>query len=140
MCGILGWINPAITNSETARAQALPALRALHGRGPDGHSIECQRGWLLGHTRLAILDLTDRASQPMTDGRGAWLVYNGEIYNFKELREELIAAGYQFRSTGDTEVLLYALRHWGTGCLERLRGMFAFAWLDTERRELILAR
>src|SRR2546421_13124708 len=96
MCGILGWINPAITNSETASAQALPALRALHGRGPDGHSIECQTGWLLGHTRLAILDLTDRARQPMTDGRGAWLVYNGEAYNFTKLSEEVNAAGRLF--------------------------------------------
>jgi asparagine synthase (glutamine-hydrolysing) len=140
MCGIIGWINPALTDPEAARRLAQPALKALAGRGPDGDWMECRAGWILGFTRLAILDLSERANQPMTDGRGGWLVYNGEIYNFKELRAELAAYGYEFRSTGDTEVLLYALRHWGAECLERLRGMFAFAWLDTERKELMLPR
>src|SRR5947207_5396050 len=140
MCGILGWINPALTNPEVTKQLGLRAVKSLQGRGPDGDWIECQPGWMLGFTRLAILDLSERANQPMTDGRGGWLVYNGEVYNFRELRAELVAHGYEFRSTGDTEVLLRALRHWGTRCLERLRGMFAFAWLDTERRELILAR
>jgi len=140
MCGILGWINPALTDPETTQRLVQPAVAALARRGPDGDWIEWRPGWMLGFTRLAILDLSDRAKQPMTDGRGGWLVYNGEIYNFKELRDELKAHGYNFRSTGDTEVLLYALRHWGVACLERLRGMFAFAWLDTEKRELILAR
>ena len=140
MCGILGWISPWHTDRDAATQAALPALAALHGRGPDGNRLEFGSGWLLGHTRLAIIDLSERASQPMSDGLGAWLVYNGEIYNFKELRQELSAEGFKFRSSSDTEVLMYALRHWGPACFERLRGMFAFGWLDTTRRELILAR
>lgn len=140
MCGILGWISPLIADPKEAKGKAHSALEALRPRGPDGGGLECGQGWLLGHTRLAILDLTDRASQPMTDGHGGWLVYNGEIYNFKELREELTALGYRFRSSGDTEVLLYAMREWGISCLDRLRGMFAFGWLDSEKRELILCR
>src|SRR6185437_10999194 len=91
------------------------------------------------HTRLAILDLTDNAAQPMR-GRRSWLVFNGEIYNFAELREELVREGAEFRSSGDTEILLAALERWGTAVLPRLRGMFAFGWLDPERRELVLAR
>lgn len=140
MCGILGWISPSITDSRKAKEEARQALEALRPRGPDGSGMECGKGWLLGHTRLAILDLTEKARQPMTDGHGAWLVYNGEIYNFRELREELKALGYTFRSTGDTEVLLFAMREWGVTCLSRLRGMFAFGWLDTQKQELTLCR
>ena len=95
---------------------------------------------MLAQTRLAILDLTEQAAQPMTDARGRWLVFNGEIYNFRELRGELEALGVHFQSTGDTQVLLEALGHWGVDALPRLRGMFAFAWLDPSRREMILAR
>lgn len=133
-------MSPSITEAGKAEEAVRPALEALRPRGPDGTGMESGRGWLLGHTRLAILDLTDKARQPMTDGHGAWLVYNGEIYNFRELREELKALGYTFRSTGDTEVLLFAMREWGAACLPRLRGMFAFGWLDTQKQELILCR
>lgn len=140
MCGILGWISPEHTDGDRATRAALPALKALHWRGPDGRRLQAGPGWILGHTRLAIIDLTEHASQPMHDGLGGWLVFNGEIYNFQELRQELIAAGFTFRSSSDTEVLLYALRHWGPACLKRLRGMFAFGWLDTTRHELLLAR
>ncbi len=129
-----------LTNPQASKQMALPAVEAMHGRGPDGSRLECGTGWLLGHTRLAIIDLTDRANQPMTDGHGNWLVYNGEIYNFKELRVELAAAGFKFQSSSDTEVLLYALRHWGPAAIGRLRGMFAFGWLNTASQELILAR
>jgi asparagine synthase (glutamine-hydrolysing) len=82
---------------------------------------------------LKILDLSDRAAQPMRDAAGRLLVFNGEIYNFKELRAELQGRGIRFRSSGDTEVLLEALGHWGTDALVKLRGMFAFAWLDPVR-------
>jgi asparagine synthase (glutamine-hydrolysing) len=95
---------------------------------------------VLGHTRLKILDLTDRAAQPMEDEYGRWLVFNGEIYNFREIRKELELHGHRFRSTGDTEVLLRALSQWGTDAIAKLSGMFAFGWLDPKRRELILAR
>ncbi|MBI3015276.1 MAG: asparagine synthase (glutamine-hydrolyzing) [Candidatus Tectomicrobia bacterium] len=139
MCGILGWVGVG-GEPEAVKNSARPALEALRRRGPDGSRLEAGPGWLLGHTRLAILDLTERASQPMTDGEGHWLVYNGEVYNFEELRRELEARGARFQSTGDAEVVLYAMREWGVACLGRLRGMFAFGWLDAGRRELILAR
>lgn len=140
MCGVLGWIDPALIDREAAIRMAEPALSVLRSRGPDDQRFEWGPGWILGHTRLAIIDLSRRSSQPMTDGHGLWLVYNGEIYNFRELRAELETKGCRFTSDGDAEVLLQALRHWGLACLERLRGMFAFALLDMERRELVLAR
>ena len=140
MCGVLGWIDPALIDREAAIRMAEPALSVLRSRGPDDERLEWGPGWILGHTRLAIIDLSRRSSQPMTDGQGLWLVYNGEIYNFRELRAELEAKGCRFTSDGDAEVLLRALRHWRLACLKRLRGMFAFALVDTERRELLLAR
>ena len=140
MCGVLGWIDPALIDRQAATRMAEPALSVLRNRGPDDHRLEWGPGWILGHTRLAIIDLSRRSSQPMTDGHGHWLVYNGEIYNFRELRAELEAKGCRFASDGDAEVLLQALRHWGLACLERLRGMFAFAFVDVERKELVLAR
>ncbi len=140
MCGVLGWIDPALIDREAAIRMAEPALSCLRNRGPDDQRFEWGPGWILGHTRLAIIDLSRRSSQPMTDGNGLWLVYNGEIYNFRELRAELEAKGCRFTSDGDAEVLLQALKHWGLACLERLRGMFAFALVDTKRRELVLAR
>ena len=140
MCGILGWIDPALIDRDAAIRMAEPALSVLRSRGPDDRRIEWGPGWTLGHTRLAIIDLSRASSQPMTDGRGLWLVYNGEIYNFRELRAELETKGSHFTSDGDAEVLLHALKEWGVGCLERLRGMFAFALFDTNTRELVLAR
>lgn len=140
MCGIFGWISPSIRDTAELRASLNPALEALRPRGPDGCGVTIGEGWALGHTRLAILDLTNRAAQPMGDGRGGWLVYNGEIYNFRELGKELEGRGVVFRSSGDSEVLLHAMRVWGPECLPRLRGMFAFAWFDERERRLVLAR
>jgi asparagine synthase (glutamine-hydrolysing) len=139
MCGILGLVGSEAAADETA-SRIATGLKMLHGRGPNGSKTEHGSDWVLGHTRLKILDLTERAAQPMRDEYGRWLVFNGEIYNFRELRRELEAVGHRFRSTGDTEVLLRALAQWGTNALERLNGMFAFGWLDPNRRELILAR
>lgn len=139
MCGILGWIG-ADSVSENGRARFDAALDQLRGRGPNGPQIERGDNWILGHTRLKILDLTDRAAQPMEDDQGRWLVFNGEIYNFQELRKELAEHGYLFRSTGDTEVVLKALSHWGVNAIEKLSGMFALGWLDPHHNELILAR
>lgn len=140
MCGVLGWIDPALTDRDAASRMAAPALSALRNRGPDDQRLEWGPGWILGHTRLAVIDLSQRSSQPMTDGQGLWLVYNGEIYNFRALRAELEAQGHRFVSDGDAEVLLHAFKQWGLACLERLRGMFAFAIVDVARRELVLAR
>ncbi|MFO1486249.1 MAG: asparagine synthase (glutamine-hydrolyzing) [Verrucomicrobiaceae bacterium] len=139
MCGILGWMGArAVEAASHGRFQE--ALNALRPRGPDGMRLEQGPDWMLGHTRLAILDLSDNGAQPMRDEQGRWLVFNGEIYNFQQLRSELEREGCTFHSTGDAEVLLKALGHWGVAVLPRLRGMFAFGWLDPVRKELILAR
>jgi asparagine synthase (glutamine-hydrolysing) len=137
MCGIAGIVG----SYQPGLVRAM--CEAQRHRGPDGTGeFEDPAAEVsLGHGRLSILDLTAAASQPMhsPDGRHA-LTFNGEIYNYRELRDELIAAGYAFRSTGDTEVLLYALIHWGEAALPRLNGMFAFGLWDRRERTLLLAR
>jgi len=117
------------------------AERIRH-RGPDGEGYWRDPSGLvvLGHRRLAVLDPTDRADQPMVDPSGAVLVYNGEVYSFQEIRRELEAEGREFRSTGDTEVVLAALVRWGVRALDRFNGMFALAMWDAKRRRLVLAR
>jgi asparagine synthase (glutamine-hydrolysing) len=142
MCGIAGVIGYR-AGGRTDEAE-LTALRdAQAHRGPDDCGL-----WLsddgsvgLGHRRLSIIDLSPLGHQPMAseDGRHQ-LVFNGEIYNFRELRGELEAAGHAFRSTSDTEVVLLGWREWGLGVLDRLRGMFAFALYDAHARETLLAR
>ena len=109
----------------------------------DGRRLLAERPWtvFLGHRRLSIIDLSPRGHQPMSDGRGTvWVSYNGEIYNFRELRAELQALGHTFDSRSDTEVIIHAYRQWGLECVERFNGMFAFALWDAERRRLHLAR
>lgn len=155
MCGIAGLVAPP---GRTASAETLAAMVArLAHRGPDDVGFG---GWdgtafragkepdaaahaqvALGHRRLSILDLSAGGWQPMSSPDGArHVVYNGEIYNFRELRTELEAAGRTFRSTSDTEVLLAAWDQWGRAALPRFTGMFAFALLDTRARTLTLAR
>jgi asparagine synthase (glutamine-hydrolysing) len=113
---------------------------ALAHRGPDGEGFRLDGPVGLGHRRLAIIDLVT-GDQPMGSEDGAvWLSYNGEIYNYRELRSELVARGFAFRTTSDTEVVLRAYEAWGEACLPRLRGMFAFALWDGRRRRLLLAR
>ncbi len=125
-------------------ADTLAKMSAImRHRGPDAHDQvwfpEHQCG--LAHNRLSIIDLTAAGAQPMStrDGRH-WIVFNGEIYNYLELRRELEARGCEFHSTSDTEVLLHALVQWGEGCVSRLNGMFAFAWFDRTTGRLVLAR
>src|SRR5262245_53560111 len=104
--------------------------RTLRHRGPDGEGVRCGPGYGLGHRRLSIVDVAGGA-QPMDDGTGElWVTFNGEIYNYLELRAELEAAGCRFRTRTDTEVLLHGYRVWGEGMVARLRGMFAFALVD----------
>jgi asparagine synthase (glutamine-hydrolysing) len=141
MCGFVAAVSP----QELDRALLDEMRDRLAHRGPDGAQSWTGRfsgGFVaLGHRRLSIIDLTHAADQPMLsrDGRKV-LVYNGEIYNYIELREELVRAGHTFRSTGDTEVLLVAYEQWGVECLPRLNGMFAFALWDADREELFVAR
>ncbi|MCP4035571.1 MAG: asparagine synthase (glutamine-hydrolyzing), partial [bacterium] len=142
MCGIDGIIvhgeGPPVS-PESLRAMG----DAQRHRGPDdeGQWISPDGRTGLGHHRLSIVDLSPSGHQPMStrDGR-LYVVYNGEIYNYKALRKELEAAGYVFESTSDTETLLHGYREWGAGLLDRLRGMFAFALYDSETRETFLAR
>jgi asparagine synthase (glutamine-hydrolysing) len=140
MCGIFGSIGP--TDLDERRAGALRALRAIEHRGPDGEgvAVDSAAGVLLAHKRLAIID-PEHGKQPMdtADGR-LTIVFNGAIYNYLELRRELIAKGHPIHSYSDTEVLLYAYREWGEGCLSRLLGMFAFAIWDRDRQRLFCAR
>ena len=134
MCGIAGYIGPEAPG-------LLPAmLRVLKHRGPDDTGSYEEPGVGLGMTRLAIIDL-DGGRQPMTneDGR-LWIVFNGEIYNYRELRRDLEAKGHRFRSQSDTEVILHLFEEDGERCVDRLRGMFAFAIWDTRRQSLFLAR
>lgn len=156
MCGIAGiiWEKPGIAAPDVSSEM----LRLLAHRGPDDRGAVCVdavgmtvspgphasdgRRIDLLHQRLSILDLTSAAAQPMSTPDGRYhLVFNGEIYNYVELREELVRAGVgPFRSSGDTEVLLAGYVHWGVALLPRLVGMFSFAILDGARRRLILAR
>lgn len=139
MCGIAGIFHCGTMKPvDPLRVEAM--IDALAHRGPDGAGVWTAPGVGLGHRRLSIIDLAG-SPQPMhaPDGR-AVIVFNGEIYNFRELRRELEAEGATFRTDGDTEVILAAWQRWGVDCLQRLHGMFAFALYDLDRRELLLAR
>ena len=142
MCGILGWIGTG-----SSRDSFEGHLGLLRHRGPDGVGTweDRKHDVFLGHRRLAIIDLSPTGAQPMEDSTGRWvIVFNGEIYNFEELRAELEGSGARFRGRSDTEVLLEAYKLWGERCLERLNGMFAFAIYDkgssAEPPTLFLAR
>ncbi|WP_226635728.1 XrtA/PEP-CTERM system amidotransferase [Novosphingobium profundi] len=139
MCGIVG-IYHLDTPKPVDPARVAGMCDALAHRGPDGEGVWTAPGVGLGHRRLSIIDLAG-SPQPMasSDGR-AVLVFNGEIYNFRELRRELAAGGVHFRTDGDSEVILAAWQRWGTDCLQHLQGMFAFAIYDLEARSLFLAR
>lgn len=139
MCGIAGVLH---RDGRPASIVSLTAMTdALAHRGPDGEGQYCEGPVGLGHRRLSIIDLTDASRQPMEtrDGRFV-LTYNGEIYNFKELKQELSARGHQFHSSGDSEVLLHAFAEWGVEALLRFNGMFAFAIWDNKERTLTIAR
>ena len=139
MCGIAGYFS-ASPGPEESEALLRRMNRALAHRGPDGEGVFVADQVGLAHRRLAVIDLTT-GQQPITspDGRQA-LIFNGEIYNFRELREELRLKGYTFRTQGDAEVILTLYREHGEACVHQLRGMFAIALWDGPRRRLWLAR
>jgi asparagine synthase (glutamine-hydrolysing) len=139
MCGICGELR------FDGRPPDLAAIGRMMGRlrrrGPDHAGSHADGPLALGHQRLAIIDLSHRASQPLVDAElGLALVFNGTIYNYPELRDELRAAGYHFFTDGDSEVIVKAYHAWGEACVERLHGMFAFAVWDATRQRLFLAR
>jgi asparagine synthase (glutamine-hydrolysing) len=140
MCGIAGIFHPDVPKPvDPARVEAMTDI--LAHRGPDGSGIWTAPGIGLGHRRLSIIDLSAAAAQPMVvhDGQVA-ISYNGEIYNFREVRAGLEAKGHRFRTESDTEVILAAWLQWGPDCLSRLNGMFAFALYDAATDALFLAR
>ena len=140
MCGIAGIFHPDVPKPvDPARVAAMSEV--LAHRGPDGSGIWTAPGIGLGHRRLSIIDLSDAAAQPMlTPDEAVAISYNGEIYNFREVRAELETLGHHFRTESDTEVILAGWRQWGPECLTRLNGMFAFALYDAGQDALFLAR
>lgn len=139
MCGIVGYLNPRLPPEEREAAVARMS-RALFHRGPDQAGLVSRGAVTLGAQRLAIFDPEHGAQPWRHEAAGLDLVFNGAIYNHRELRPELIACGHRFRSQCDTEVLLFALLQWGDDCLQRLRGMYAFALWREKDRSLLLAR
>ena len=143
MCGIVGQFAFDLENAK--KVDLLGAVRALNHRGPDdrGTLDEVHRGIRaqLGHVRLSIIDLSPLGHQPMTSQSGnVTIVFNGEIYNHVELRNELLALGAKFRSQSDTEVIVAGYEQWGADIATRLRGMFAFALWDRNERKVLLVR
>ena len=140
MCGIVG----IASRARVERRELLAVMRdTMAHRGPDdaGEWWSADGRVGLGHRRLAVIDVSAAGHQPMADVDGrASITFNGEIYNYRELRRALVASGACFRSASDTEVILHAYLRWGDECLSRLRGMFAFALWDAARRRLLLAR
>ena len=140
MCGIAGYVSSSLPRNLTGTVQAMTG--SLARRGPDSEGLELWSGAALGHRRLAILDLTEAGHQPMvSEDRQTGVVFNGCIYNFRELREELTALGCHFRSDCDTEVLVHGYERWGIDRLvAKLRGMFAFGIWNNRERRLTLVR
>lgn len=141
MCGIAGWSRARHWDGGLSQLNAMTA--AIAHRGPDDHGTYCDTaaGIALGHVRLSIIDLSAAGHQPMASDDGTVvLAFNGELYNYRELRRELEALGRTFRSRSDTEVAVNALAHWGAAALERFDGMFALAAWYAQAKKLLLAR
>jgi len=139
MCGFVGILNH---RQKAISRNVLKAMtRTVAHRGPDGEGFFTEGPVGLGHRRLAVIDLSDAAAQPMRSECGRFvLAYNGELYNFRELREELSRLGYRFFSKSDTEVVLKALMEWGEAAIPRFNGMFALLLLDRVERRVLTAR
>lgn len=163
MCGIVGVVS--LCNKRINSRNSFAMIKKLKHRGPDGEGVcfidtkktnknfklfnnlnidnflEDSSTIMFGHTRLAIQDLSINGHQPMSDiSENVWITYNGEIYNFKELKQELIRLGYTFKSNSDTEVIIYSYLHWGIDCIKKFNGMFAFSIYDNIKKELYLVR
>lgn len=140
MCGILGIYNLHL-QKPFLKQNFEKALLSMKHRGPDANAVKIfDNKVILGHLRLSIIDLHKENNQPFQVDNRYWIVFNGEIYNYLELKEELIAAGYSFRTAGDTEVLVRAFQHWGEDCVNRFNGMWAFAIYDEVENKLFCSR
>jgi asparagine synthase (glutamine-hydrolysing) len=140
MCGIVGVLD---SESRVGPGVLKRMCDTISHRGPDGSGvyIGSDKGAGLGHKRLSIIDLTSAGKQPMSNEKGdVWVTYNGEIYNFRELRKELEKKGHVFKSRTDTEVIVHSYEEWGKECVDRFDGMFAFGLYDERRKCLFLAR
>ena len=142
MCGICGFFEYKKTAREFPEKSALSRMcTAMSHRGPDdrGEYYSRETGVALGHLRLSIIDLSSAGHQPMTDfDQRLRIVYNGEIYNFKELADDLRKRGHRFQSSSDTEVILKSYREWGEECLNKFRGFWALAIWNEKQKKLIL--
>ena len=138
MCGIAGFIDPKITK-DSAENLIGKMLRCIVHRGPDHTAHYIDMPVVLGHNRLSILDLSSEADQPM-HYMDLVMIFNGEIYNFIEIRDRLSTIGYKFKTTGDSEVILAAYKEWGEDCVKEFMGMWAFAIWDKSKRKLFCSR
>ena len=139
MCGIAGALHH--DGSAVVAERLTAAATAIAHRGPDDEGIYVDGPAGLAHRRLSIIDLSTAGRGPMpNEDQTVWLTYNGEIYNYRELREQLVAHGHVFRSRTDSEVVVHGWEEWGHRLLERLNGIFAFAIWDARRQRLFLAR
>ena len=140
MCGITGIIN--LQNKNKIRNKTINEMvRLINHRGPDSKGVFINKNVALGNTRLAIIDLSESGNQPMLDkNKEIVIIYNGEIYNFLELRQLLISKGYIFRSDTDTEVVLNSYLEWGIDCIKKFNGMFSFCIHDVNKNVTFLVR
>ena len=139
MCGICGEITFGTNRVDSAAVERMGST--MFSRGPDGSGLVARGKVVFGHRRLKIIDLSEASQQPMVDSDlGLSITFNGAIYNYKELKQELERKGYRFFSTGDTEVILKAYHAWGSECVSRLNGMFAFAIHERDTGRVVLAR
>ena len=138
MCGILGWLEK---DNIQHISRFKSSLSTLKHRGPDANGLWHNQDVLLGHQRLSIIDLTKNGHQPMIENKsGSTIIFNGEIYNYLEIGQELKNLGYVFNGSSDTEVLLYSLIEWGPKIISRLNGMWSFAFWSPKKKQLILSR
>ena len=141
MCGIAGVLNYSNEKELVHSAQIEKMCKVIAHRGPDGQGVFIDSNLGLGHRRLSIIDLSNAASQPLQDQTGRYVIsYNGEVYNYRELRDDLLKLGHVFQSASDTEVILESYKQWGLDFLEKLNGIFTFAIWDKIERSLLVAR
>lgn len=139
MCGIAGYLNLDVTK-EADQVMVKAMTDCIAHRGPDGEGFYIKNNLGLGHRRLSIIDMSTGDQPMLSDDENIVLIFNGEIYNYIELREELVGLGYDFKTSSDTEVIIKAYQHWGHDCQQYFNGMWAFALWDKDKEELFLSR
>ena len=140
MCGFVGYLPGEVPHAYDDAAVIQEMMDTIRHRGPDSGGYHVAERAVLGFRRLTIIDLSDAGNQPLFDETGRYtLVFNGEIYNHKDIRAELEAKGYHFKSHTDSEVLVHGYAEWREGVLDKVRGMFAFAIWDEKEKSLFLA-